>query len=48
VRYGLARRLDDIAYGSGVWRASLRARTWAALKPEVTRSMPTQRASAEE
>jgi mycofactocin system glycosyltransferase len=40
VRYGLARRLDDIAYGSGVWLASLRARNFSALKPEITR--PTE------
>ena len=46
-RYGLARRLDDIAYGSGVWLASLRAGSFAALKPEVTRPVPSQRASAE-
>ena len=37
VRFGVAKRLDDIAYGSGVWLASLRAGTFAALKPEVTR-----------
>lgn len=37
VRYGLARRLDDIAYGSGVWLASLRAGNFSALKPQVTR-----------
>ena len=37
VRFGIAKRLDDIAYGSGVWLASLRGRTLAALKPEITR-----------
>jgi mycofactocin system glycosyltransferase len=41
VSYGLARRLDDIAYGSGVWLASLRARTFAALKPQITRPQRT-------
>lgn len=35
VSFGAARRLDDIAYGSGVWLASLRARTLAALKIEI-------------
>ncbi len=34
VRFGLARRLDDIAYGSGVWLASLKGWTIAALKPD--------------
>ena len=38
VRYGIARRLDDIAYGSGVWLASLRARNFSALRLEVTRT----------
>lgn len=37
IRFGAAKRLDDIAYGSGVWLASLRAGTIAALKPELTR-----------
>lgn len=37
VRYGVARRLDDLAYGSGVWLATLRARDWTALRPRVTR-----------
>ncbi|MET9089943.1 mycofactocin biosynthesis glycosyltransferase MftF [Streptomyces sp. NPDC004237] len=37
LRYGVARRLDDLAYGSGVWFAALRARSGAALRPRVTR-----------
>lgn len=41
VRFGLAKRLDDIAYGSGVWLASLRAGTFADLKPELTRVKKT-------
>ena len=34
VRFGVARRLDDVAYGSGVWLASLKGWTIAALKPD--------------
>ena len=37
LRYGVARRLDDLAYGSGVWFAALRARSGAALRPRVIR-----------
>ncbi|MCX5096099.1 mycofactocin biosynthesis glycosyltransferase MftF [Streptomyces sp. NBC_00365] len=37
LRYGVARRLDDLAYGAGVWFAALRARSSAALRPRVTR-----------
>ncbi|MFC1437300.1 mycofactocin biosynthesis glycosyltransferase MftF [Streptacidiphilus sp. N1-10] len=35
VRYTLARRLDDIAYGSGVWWSALRGRSPTALLPRV-------------
>jgi len=35
VRFGLARRLDDLAYGSGVWWGALRARSSRALRPVV-------------
>jgi mycofactocin glycosyltransferase len=34
VRFGVAKRLDDIAYGTGVWLASWRAKTLSALKPD--------------
>ena len=34
VSFGVAKRLDDIAYGAGVWLASFRARTLSALKPD--------------
>ncbi len=34
-RFGFARRLDDIAYGAGVWFGALRARSIAALIPDV-------------
>ncbi|MFJ8492967.1 mycofactocin biosynthesis glycosyltransferase MftF [Streptomyces sp. NPDC094038] len=37
LRYGVARRLDDLAYGAGVWFAALRAGSGAALRPRVTR-----------
>ncbi|MFR9797754.1 mycofactocin biosynthesis glycosyltransferase MftF [Streptomyces sp. MS06] len=35
VAYGIARRLDDLAYGSGVWISALRGRSTAALRPRV-------------
>lgn len=35
VRYGIARRLDDLAYGSGVWLSALRGRSTAALRPRI-------------
>lgn len=35
VRYVLARRLDDLAYGSGVWLGAARARSFDALRPDV-------------
>lgn len=35
VRFTVARRLDDAAYGAGVWTGMARARSWAALRPEV-------------
>lgn len=38
LRFGVARRLDDLAYGSGVWWGALRARSIAALKPAVVRT----------
>ncbi|MDX2545017.1 mycofactocin biosynthesis glycosyltransferase MftF [Streptomyces sp. WI04-05B] len=40
-RYGVARRLDDLAYGAGVWFSALRGRSTAALRPRVTRGRPT-------
>jgi mycofactocin glycosyltransferase len=33
--YLLARRLDDLAYGSGLWWGALRHRTLAPLRPEL-------------
>lgn len=38
VRFGLARRLDDLAYGAGVWIGAVRARSLGALRPAIVRS----------
>ncbi len=35
VRFTAARRLDDIAYGAGVWLASVKAWNFKALTPEI-------------
>jgi hypothetical protein len=35
VRYGIARRLDDLAYGSGVWWSVVKGRSTAALRPRL-------------
>lgn len=35
VRYIVARRLDDVAYGAGLWLGVVRARSLAALRPDV-------------
>ncbi|MEU9272958.1 mycofactocin biosynthesis glycosyltransferase MftF [Streptomyces sp. NPDC048251] len=35
VRYGVARRLDDLAYGAGVWWSALKGRSTAALRPRI-------------
>ncbi len=37
LRFGLARRLDDLAYGAGVWVSALRGRSWGALLPDIRR-----------
>lgn len=37
VRYGVARRLDDLAYGTGVWLSALKGRSTAALRPRIVR-----------
>jgi hypothetical protein len=31
----VARRLDDVAYGTGLWIGAVRARAWSALLPDV-------------
>ena len=33
----VARRVDDVAYGTGVWIGAARARAWTALLPDVRR-----------
>jgi mycofactocin glycosyltransferase len=38
VRYGIARRLDDLAYGTGVWISALKGRSTAALRPRIVLS----------
>jgi mycofactocin glycosyltransferase len=38
VRFALARRLDDLAYGGGVWYGALRGRSVRALLPDIRRS----------
>jgi mycofactocin system glycosyltransferase len=35
VRFALARRLDDLAYGAGVWFSALRSRSLRALIPDL-------------
>ncbi|MEU9343794.1 mycofactocin biosynthesis glycosyltransferase MftF [Streptomyces sp. NPDC048278] len=41
VRYGIARRLDDLAYGAGVWASVIAGRSVRALRPRfVQRSAP--------
>ncbi|MFE2884186.1 mycofactocin biosynthesis glycosyltransferase MftF [Streptomyces sp. NPDC059272] len=37
VRYGVARRLDDLAYGAGVWLSALKGHSTAVLRPRFTR-----------
>ncbi|GAA3635268.1 mycofactocin biosynthesis glycosyltransferase MftF [Microbacterium awajiense] len=45
LRFGLARRLDDLAYGAGVWWSALRARSPRALLPAIVRGGLNGRAS---
>lgn len=40
-RYAAARRLDDLAYGSGVWLAAFRGRSTAVLRPRIVRARRT-------
>lgn len=40
VRFFAARRLDDIAYGAGVWLGCLRRRSFRALRPELWPDRP--------
>ncbi len=43
LRFALARRLDDLAYGAGVWWSALRARSPRALLPAIVRGERTRR-----
>jgi mycofactocin glycosyltransferase len=43
VRFAVARRLDDLAYGAGVWWSALRGRSLAALRPDLTGRSPGSR-----
>ncbi|MEU6192214.1 mycofactocin biosynthesis glycosyltransferase MftF [Streptomyces sp. NPDC047061] len=38
VRYGIARRLDDLAYGVGVWLSVAKGRSTKALRPRIVRN----------
>ena len=35
IRFGVARRADDLAYGWGLWLGALRGRSTAALRPDI-------------
>ncbi|MFK0288753.1 mycofactocin biosynthesis glycosyltransferase MftF [Streptomyces sp. NPDC090499] len=35
LRYGVARRLDDLAYGAGVWWSAVKGRSSVALRPRL-------------
>jgi hypothetical protein len=37
-RFALARRLDDLAYGAGVWYSALKGRSLRCLLPDVRRN----------
>lgn len=37
-RFAIARRLDDAAYGAGVWWGAIRGRSWRALMPAIVRT----------
>lgn len=43
IRFAVARRLDDIAYGAGVWWSALSGRSTAALRPRVVRGGDAER-----
>ncbi|XUL93897.1 mycofactocin biosynthesis glycosyltransferase MftF [Streptomyces galilaeus] len=40
VRYGIARRLDDLAYGAGVWASAVRGQSTKALRPRIVGRRP--------
>lgn len=43
VRFAAARRLDDLAYGAGLWQGALRGRSLRALMPVFSRNRPVAR-----
>jgi mycofactocin system glycosyltransferase len=43
VRFAVARRLDDIAYGAGVWWSVVRARSLRSLTPAIVRKASAHR-----
>lgn len=45
LRFALARRLDDLAYGAGVWVSAVRGRSFAALVPDVRARRPSNHSS---
>lgn len=47
LRFGLASRLDDLAYGAGVWLGTFLGRSAGALIPEITGLPERKRASNE-
>ena len=46
VRFGLLRRLDDLAYGGGLWFGVLRGRSPRALQPVIRNRHPERKRSA--
>ncbi|HEV7957681.1 MAG: mycofactocin system glycosyltransferase [Microbacteriaceae bacterium] len=36
VRFGIARRADDLSYGAGLWLGAVRGRSTAALRPDLS------------
>ncbi|GAA2026878.1 mycofactocin biosynthesis glycosyltransferase MftF [Agromyces tropicus] len=44
IRFAAARRLDDLAYGAGVWASVIRGRSIAALLPSLARTGSSRRA----
>ena len=45
IRYGIARRLDDLAYGAGVWLSALKGRSTAALRPRIVHTDANQKSA---
>ncbi len=43
LRFGVARRLDDLAYGAGVWWSAIRRKSFAALRPALSPATEARR-----